>query len=308
VGGLVFSVLDAVASPLCFDGRQKSARFRYMDKKSNRCSITRFTLRVLTLIIVFAIGFLLGRQRPSSSPISKAETKTVSGLHRTDRLVNAAKTKPIHLDRTTAANASAEQTALALLQTQLNDLRKLVAHDETLRNRIIDRGGANLLGLGLDHDFIVGEDLAEFMQLSKAQTEQLNKHSVLLIESIKTWEAAQAQVAEEEPGKMLSYKLPVADATLLNLLSEYTDDLKLTVGQSNYDMIKGQVEGMVADFNRQRQVTYYTIPDEEGGISYQFTVEWMDPADGSSGSYDETAATLTDIPFRWQHLFNLSKR
>lgn len=202
---------------------------------------------------------------------------------------------------------AAEQAELALLRKQMTLLRHSAVADAGFRKEIVSRGGASILGLGMGDDFLVSDDLADFLQLSEEQKEKVNGDATRLLDAVKSWEEKHAVVVEEETGQLLSYKVASADATLSSILDEYTNALRQTVGTRNFDMIAGQVSSLVSEYGKERIITYYTAPNEEGGTAYEFSIEWSDGA-GSSGGSDEVGANFSEIPPRWKHLFRMSSQ
>lgn len=260
-------------------------------------------VRLLPPLIALAFGFFVGRFWPSSTVLCDQKKGTSSSSHQPAQPVT--ETHSYQVARV-PANSTPADAELLSLRNQLSALRNAVSDDESLRNRIIERGGAGLLGLGIGEDFLVGDDLADFMKLTVEQRQDIKNLAARILESVKAWEKAHAQIVEEKPGKLLSCTLPPSDAVLSRLTVEYTSELKAIVGQRNYEMIRSQVESLFAEFGKERIITYYTVPNEQGTLAYQFSVEWRDTETGDSGGSDEAGAVFSEIPSRWQHLFSVS--
>jgi len=262
----------------------------------------------LWVLASFVIGLLLGQfLNLRQSPAHKSENAQFP--HQVQmRLSPQPKPHPAQSLDDLKRQPARDSTEIVSLRNQITALRKAVSEDETLRKHIVACGGVGLLGLSIGDDFAVSADLADFMELTEQQRDHIKTNASRFLESVKTWETSHAVVVEEDAGKVLSYKLPSSDATLSQITKDFTNDLKETVGQRNYSMVEKQIISLIAEFNRERIVTYYTIPGEEGETAYQFSVEWTNAETGTSGGSDEAGAVLPEIPTRWQHLFKIESK
>lgn len=251
-------------------------------------------VRWLTLPVVFIFGFFMGSYWPASATFVHREKKSVHGTPY----------RSVPQAQAFIKNKSRENIIAAIpLENQLAGLRKVISEDETLRNRIIDRGGAGLLGLGVQDDFVIADDLANFMKLTEQQRSHMRERANQFLASVKTWEFSHSVVVGNEAGKLISYKLPAADANVSKNAESFLNDLKDTIGQRNYELIDSQITAQLAEFKKERIVTLCTPASEEGMPAYVLSVEWRDRETGASGSSDESGAVLGEIPKRWQHLF-----
>lgn len=158
-------------------------------------------------------------------------------------------------------------------------------------------------------DFQISAELMTFMKLSEEQRVQLRNIGTQELFRVQEWERTNANIVEEEPGKLLTYRLPASKAFAQDLGSNIEREVTTVVGEDNYAVLKTHFDTLVKQLENDRLVTCYTEPNaQEGGFAYLFSVDWQEQETGESKGFDENGPALKEIPSRWYHLFGISNQ
>ncbi len=158
----------------------------------------------------------------------------------------------------------------------------------------------------IDDDFQVSAEFIDIMKLSDVQILRIRESAFNQMERVREWDLSHAEVIEESNGKVLSYKVSGSEEFAEGCRMRFAAELKDVIGESNYEMLAGQVESLTRQLSKDVIVSYHIEPSPNGEeCFYLFSVQWQKQAAEMSDGFNISGPTPCDIPSRWKNMFSL---